>query len=76
MNIETTKDLNMLLKMKAATMSHIERLEDIAGLEDLKADLERIEIRGGLPWGRRGVCWANGGAYTVPPFYSVGEDAR
>lgn len=45
MNIETTKDLNMLLKMKAATMSHIERLEDIAGLEDLKADLERIEMR-------------------------------
>lgn len=44
MNIETTKDLKMLVKMRDATISHLQRLEDIEAHEDIKNELLRIEL--------------------------------
>lgn len=45
MIIETTKDLVTLKKMRDATIKHLERLDDIGGLDDIKNELLKIEIR-------------------------------
>lgn len=45
MIIETTKDLVTLKKMRDATIKHLERLEDIESLEDIRNELVKIEMR-------------------------------
>ena len=45
MIIETTKDISALKKMREATIKHLERLDDIDGLDDIRSELLRIEAR-------------------------------